>query len=112
MSKKQTRRSISVSGELYQRIKTHCGENGQSMSAFVEGLARDFIGTPQRDKDVARSHEDAATRAVEADGNNGKTVDTTSIWPHRIAPKDDHKHNTSAEEFRIAERRAGNIFTF
>jgi hypothetical protein len=116
MSRKQTRRSISVSGALYLRIKTHCGENGLSMSGFVESLARDFIGMEPRNSQVQvsapapASHKDRETNTD--DSSSSKTVDTTELWPDRIAPADDHKHNSSAEDLKVTERRAGNIFTF
>lgn len=43
MSSKQTRRSISVSGALYDKLKAYCDEHGDSMSNFVEARCREFF---------------------------------------------------------------------
>lgn len=45
MAKKQTRRSISVSRETYQRLRVYCETNGISMSQFVERRVGDFLGS-------------------------------------------------------------------
>lgn len=45
MAKKQTRRSISVSRETYERLKAYCETNGISMSQFVERRVGDFLGS-------------------------------------------------------------------
>jgi len=44
MAKKQTRRSISVSGNTYERLKAYCETNGVSMSQFIEQRVGDFLG--------------------------------------------------------------------
>ncbi len=44
MAKKQTRRSISVSRNTYERLKAYCETNGISMSQFVEMRVGDFLG--------------------------------------------------------------------
>lgn len=38
MSKRQTRRSISVAGVTYRRVKLHCDTTSVSVSGFVEQL--------------------------------------------------------------------------
>ena len=43
MSKKQTRRCISVSAEAYQIIKAYGKENNCSMSSLVEGFIRTVL---------------------------------------------------------------------
>lgn len=43
MAKKQTRRSISMSRTVYERIKTHCEAKQLSMSNFVETASVDAI---------------------------------------------------------------------
>lgn len=48
MSKKQTRRSISVSGELYDRLRAHCEANNTTCSGVVEELLRSFLGMEER----------------------------------------------------------------
>lgn len=44
MAKRQTRRSISVSRQTYERLKTYCDTNQISMSQFVERRVGDFLG--------------------------------------------------------------------
>ena len=44
MAKKQTRRSISVSRDTYNRLKSYCETNGVSMSQFVETRVGDYLG--------------------------------------------------------------------
>jgi hypothetical protein len=44
MAKKQTRRSISVSRNTYERLKMYCETQGISMSQFVELRVGDFLG--------------------------------------------------------------------
>lgn len=39
MAKKQTRRSISLKGTTYARIKRHCEETGESISGYLEKVA-------------------------------------------------------------------------
>jgi hypothetical protein len=43
MAKNQTRRSISVRGELYDRIHEYCETNNVSMSSFVENRISSFL---------------------------------------------------------------------
>jgi len=43
MAKMQTRRSISVRGELYDRIHEYCESNNISMSSFVENRISSFL---------------------------------------------------------------------
>jgi len=38
MAKLQTRRSISVKGITYQRLKNFCGTHGLSVSGYLEGI--------------------------------------------------------------------------
>ena len=40
--RKQTRRSISVSGPTYQRLKAYCQSTNQTMSGVVERLLADL----------------------------------------------------------------------
>lgn len=46
MGKKQTRRTISVSGELYARIRE--AADGGAFSAYVESVMREHFGMPSR----------------------------------------------------------------
>jgi hypothetical protein len=44
MSKKQTRRSVSIRGSTYEQIRKYCERNGVSMSEFVEDQIAQFFG--------------------------------------------------------------------
>lgn len=50
MSRKQTRRSISVSGTVYDRLRAHVDEHGTTCSGVVEDLLREFFEMPDRDR--------------------------------------------------------------
>lgn len=53
MARKQTRRSISVKGLTYQRLKNYCERNGDTISGFVERLVSekmDEAGEPIPEK--------------------------------------------------------------
>lgn len=43
MAKKQTRRSVSIKGATYEKIRTYCEKHGLSMSEFVEDLITQFF---------------------------------------------------------------------
>jgi metal-responsive CopG/Arc/MetJ family transcriptional regulator len=48
MSKKQTRRSISVSGEIYDRLQEYVKAQGKTGSGVVEDMLRAFFEMPER----------------------------------------------------------------
>lgn len=43
MAKRQTRRSISVKGITYQRLKNFCEESGVSVSGYLEQIIADQL---------------------------------------------------------------------
>ena len=43
MAKRQTRRSISVKGITYQRLKNFCEDNGVSVSGYLEQIIADKL---------------------------------------------------------------------
>jgi len=68
MAKKQTRRSISVSRNTYERLKAYCETNGISMSQFVERRVGDFLGSTTGLSFVATTDSEPAAEPVkEAD---------------------------------------------
>ncbi|MFH0899475.1 MAG: hypothetical protein V2A73_02475 [Pseudomonadota bacterium] len=48
MAKKQSRRSVSISREAYERLKAYCETNGLAMSKFVEMRIGDYLGRSVR----------------------------------------------------------------
>lgn len=85
MAKKQTRRSISVSRETYERLKAYCETNGISMSQFVERRVGDFLGA------------------------------TTGLFDFRSGDSSDEPRSTKRAERDIdaeSQRLAEEIFTF
>lgn len=43
MAKKQTRRSVSIRGTTYDKVRSYCERHGLSMSEFVEDLIGQFF---------------------------------------------------------------------
>lgn len=43
MAKKQTRRSVSIRGATYEKVRTYCEKHSLSMSEFVEDLIGQFF---------------------------------------------------------------------
>ncbi len=62
MAKKQTRRSVSLSRNTYERLKSFCELNDVSMSEFVETRIGDFLGRPRK---APVSDEDGARKVAE-----------------------------------------------
>ena len=67
MAKKQTRRSVSIRGTTYDRIRSYCERNGLSMSELVEELISRFF-----------SGDSNSTRPIKP---NGKSVRTAATKP-------------------------------
>ena len=65
MAKRQTRRSISVKGITYQRLKDFCDTNSLSVSGYLEEIIAerlDAAGVPIPTVLKARPERKAATR--------------------------------------------------
>lgn len=116
MSTKQTRRSVSISGELYEKLKAYCAKNDTSMSGVVEAITRAHLDmTPRSIDEVTKKYADppkevevvitGASAAVhpKAKGVNGKE------HSYGLSPKELEARKAKIVE---AHRRAGNIFTF
>ena len=48
MAKKQTRRSVSIRGTTYEKVRKYCEENNVSMSEFVEARIAEFFGEAEK----------------------------------------------------------------
>ena len=125
MSTKQTRRSVSISGAVYDRLKAHCVKESVSMSGLVEELLRGRLDMEQRE--TVRKLETRSNNHVEV----VRTVASATVHPKakpkngtaRPAPTADAaprtygltKKQLAERRVKISEadeRRAGNIFTF
>ena len=60
MAKKQSRRSVSMSKNTYERLKAYCEVNSLSMSSFVEERIGDFLGRPVERSEEAKDAKNAA----------------------------------------------------
>jgi hypothetical protein len=49
MASKQTRKSISITGDAYWALKARCEKDGTSMSGVAERLIREFLDLPGRE---------------------------------------------------------------
>lgn len=83
MSKKQTRRSISVSGTVYDRLRAHVDANGTTCSGVVEDLLRGFFGMMEREQKAAidkvpRYERKVPIITMKTDMNGVPIVPTTS----------------------------------
>lgn len=81
MARQQTRRSVSVRGLTYQRLKKHVDVHGGSVSGFVEDLLREKLGEPDEEDRrkfgeamKARQKETEAVKALDADDFNATYV--------------------------------------
>lgn len=55
MASKQTRKSISITGDAYWALKARCEKDGKSMSGVAEVLIREFLDLPGREALVAKA---------------------------------------------------------
>ena len=81
MAKKQTRRSISVKGLTYQRLKDYCAPEKLSGSGFLEtaiGEKLDTLGVPV--PTVLRPRDPPPGKVKDEDENENKEPD---LGPHR-----------------------------
>jgi len=92
MAKKQTRRSISVSRNTYERLKAYCETNGISMSQFVEKRVGDYLG-----RSIDRSPV---------------TVSSPASEPVRTAPQSSSSAPTSQSGDPDVKLTPDQIFTF
>ncbi len=65
MAKKQTRRSVSLNRNTYERLKAYCETNDLSMSEFVEARIADFLGRSH--KKEQKNAEAPVRRGTSAD---------------------------------------------
>ncbi len=75
MAKRQTRRSISVKGITYQRLKGYCDENNLSVSGYLEEIIAeklDAAGVPVPTVLKARPER------ADADGNSAQPPQETA----------------------------------
>ena len=54
MPRKQTRKSISITGDAYWALKARCEKDGATMSGVAERLIREFLDLPERQTLVAK----------------------------------------------------------
>lgn len=54
MSRKQTRRSVSIRGTTYDRVRAYCESHGLSMSEFVEDRVSGFFAGTSAQTAVSR----------------------------------------------------------
>jgi hypothetical protein len=64
MASKQTRRSISISGESYDRLKAYCEQNNKSMSGVCEVEIRKFLDMQPRAERLARPPSSTVEKTV------------------------------------------------
>jgi hypothetical protein len=120
MASKQTRKSVSITGDAYWALRARCEKDGTSMSGVCEGLIRTFLELPERDQLAKSLPAKPAPKLVVATKVPVPTVVTTK----ELAPKTEWKPVTASrvEQIRKAVEAkqedgppidtAGGIFTF
>lgn len=97
-TKVQTRRSISVRGELYEQIHDYCEKHNISMSSFVENRISSFLNGLRADEQpplpVTEDEEIPVIPAAPVQ----ETVSAVSI--HQPPPRTQIDAATLAEEIR------------
>ena len=54
MTKKQTRRAVSVKPDTYAKMREHCEANGKSMSGFLEERIAEFFESKSEPKEESK----------------------------------------------------------
>lgn len=80
MASKQTRRSISVSGDLYDRLKAWCEQNSTSMSGVVEEVLRKHLGMEARSEGQTRPFVSTVRKTEPPVVMTTKTLEPESKW--------------------------------
>jgi len=83
----QTRRSLSVSGELYDKLVIHCKSTDDSMSNVAERELRNFLGMKPRIKIVPRSKAAAAKPQPPTVKKTTKTVVQSRPLAPQVEPE-------------------------
>jgi hypothetical protein len=78
MAAKQTRRSISVKGPTYQRIKNYAAANGSTVAGFVEDTIQASLGPPT-DEDRKKFGELVEQREKESEAVKAKEIHEPQI---------------------------------
>lgn len=100
MAKKQTRRSISVSGDTYNAVRDYCDQHGLSASGLVTDLLNKYLidnanGPPPQGDQAAEPSKVEPPKDPVAE----EQVVSKPMTPVRIAPPQ------SAKDFRYPDRR-------
>lgn len=77
MAKKQTRRSVSLSKEIYNLLKTKCDKEGVTMSGVVSQLIEEYLSGSA--KPVHREKDDAPETKRSTSGGSRYVVNTDLI---------------------------------
>jgi hypothetical protein len=77
MAKKQTRRSVSLSKEIYNLLKTKCDKEGVTMSGVVSQLIEEYLSGSA--KPVQREKEDAPESKRSTSSGSRYVVNTDLI---------------------------------
>lgn len=85
MSRSQTRRSVSVKGATYTRIKTYVAEHGGSISGFLEDLLLDKLGPPD-DEDHRKFGEAQEKRQKESEARKAEATSDDDFDEKYIPP--------------------------
>lgn len=100
MAKKQTRRSVSIRGSTYDRIRSYCENEDISMSEFVEGRISSFFEGALPPLPVAEAPKRETERPP--------AVAPVPEAPRRARSSEEEEEKLSFDEMQDAAR----IYTF
>ncbi len=104
-SKKQKRRSISVRGDIYDRVYSFCKEQNMSMSSFVEDRILYYMDHPEIDVTAAPPAAAPSLPEIVALPDKPLPVNNTPITPpppitSHIQPVSELSDNQLIEEMK------------
>lgn len=79
--RKQTRRSISISGPLIARVRAYCETSGISLSSFVEGVVAEHLGGGSTSESDSNAEDAAAPHEREEESPLGGHEDASQGEP-------------------------------
>jgi len=115
MASKQTRRSISVSQDVYERLKAWCEANGRSQSDVVEQECRKFLGMAPRAQQIKGAPSTTRKTTSEVRLTSSELSEKSDWKPAIQLPARIEKIKEVAEAKQVLspeQEKAAKIFTF
>lgn len=112
MASKQTRRSISVSVSLYERLKVKCDADNLSMSGVVETEIRKYLGMEPRDLTPKAAPKRDRTVVLTSKELKPDPISWKPATPERVETIRAEHEKQKATPIAPLGDKASKIFTF